>query len=187
VPETAMQAWGDRLSEAQIQAIVGFMRSWEPNAPEIAQPVRVRGPWWQGSTSAGGSPQLPSGGAVTTTETGAVAPATAAEQSHQPQGGGAEAGAGAVAGADTRMVPGTGAGVQAGTHGEAGAGAGTGAGVGQGGNNPWVAQELPWYQTLDQRSIVVVVSVAILAALMILLALRGLWRLSKKTEPAQGT
>ncbi|MBN2149216.1 MAG: cytochrome c [Anaerolineales bacterium] len=53
VPETFMPAWGDRLSEVQIQAIVGFMCSWEPTAPEVAQPVRVRGPWWQGCPVAG--------------------------------------------------------------------------------------------------------------------------------------
>jgi mono/diheme cytochrome c family protein len=179
VPETAMQAWGDRLSAAQIQAIVGFIRSWEPTAPEIAQPVRVRGPWWQGNTSAGGSPQLPSGGAAITTEPGATAPDTTGEQIHQPPGGGA--------GADTGTGPGTGAGAEVGTHASAGEGAGAGTGAGQGANNPWLAQELPWYQTLDQRSIVLVVAVVLLATLMILLALRGLRQLSQKTEPIQET
>ena len=48
VPETAMPAWGDKMTEAEIQAIVGFIRSWEPTAPEVAEPVRGGGsPWWQ--------------------------------------------------------------------------------------------------------------------------------------------
>lgn len=58
VPDTAMPAWGDRMTEAEIQAIVGFMRSWEPTAPEVATPTRVRGPWWRNA----GGPGLPSGG-----------------------------------------------------------------------------------------------------------------------------
>ncbi len=48
VPETSMPAWGDKMTEAEIQAIVGFMRAWEPTAPEVAEPVRGGGgPWWQ--------------------------------------------------------------------------------------------------------------------------------------------
>jgi mono/diheme cytochrome c family protein len=60
VPGTSMPAWGDRMTDADIQAIVGFIRSWEPTAPEVATPTRVRGPWWKTSTAA---PSLPSGGA----------------------------------------------------------------------------------------------------------------------------
>ena len=41
VPGTSMPVWGDRMAEAEIQAIVGFIRSWEPTAPEVAQPVHV--------------------------------------------------------------------------------------------------------------------------------------------------
>ena len=59
VPETTMPAWGDRMSETQIEALVGFIRSWEPEAPEVASPIRMRGPWSSGS---GGAPALPSGG-----------------------------------------------------------------------------------------------------------------------------
>lgn len=40
IPNTAMTAWGDRLSDAEIQAIVGFIRSWEPAAPKVAQIAR---------------------------------------------------------------------------------------------------------------------------------------------------
>jgi mono/diheme cytochrome c family protein len=61
VPGTSMPAWGDRLTDTEIQAIVGFIRSWEPNAPEVAEPARGGGPWWRsgsGSTSgnSGGGP-----------------------------------------------------------------------------------------------------------------------------------
>jgi mono/diheme cytochrome c family protein len=61
VPGTAMPVWGDRMTEAQIQAIVGFVRSWEPNAPEVAQPVRRGGgPWWKSGNNS--APSLPGGG-----------------------------------------------------------------------------------------------------------------------------
>lgn len=57
VPGTAMPAWGDRMTDAEIQAIVGFIRAWEPNAPEVAEPARGGGPWWksEGSQTPGGS------------------------------------------------------------------------------------------------------------------------------------
>jgi len=61
VPDTSMPAWGDRLTDVEIQAIVGFVRSWETTAPEVAVPQR--GPWWRTSGGATtGSPALPSGG-----------------------------------------------------------------------------------------------------------------------------
>jgi len=50
VPGTAMPAWGDRMTDAQIQAIVGFIRQWEATAPEVAQPMGpasgMGGPPW---------------------------------------------------------------------------------------------------------------------------------------------
>lgn len=58
VPGTAMPAWGDRMNAAEIQAIVGFLRSWEPTAPEVAEPARGGGPWWR-SESSGGETQGP--------------------------------------------------------------------------------------------------------------------------------
>ncbi|MBN1667839.1 MAG: c-type cytochrome, partial [Anaerolineales bacterium] len=52
VPGTAMPAWGDRMSAAEIQAIVGFVRAWEPTAPEVAEMARGGGgPWWQTGAS----------------------------------------------------------------------------------------------------------------------------------------
>ena len=35
---TAMPAWGDRLSETEIQALGGFIRAGKPNAPDVATP-----------------------------------------------------------------------------------------------------------------------------------------------------
>jgi mono/diheme cytochrome c family protein len=60
VPSTAMPAWGDRMTEVEIQAIVGFVRSWEATAPEVAQPVRIGGPRWAVGNNR--APFLPSGG-----------------------------------------------------------------------------------------------------------------------------
>ncbi len=159
VPGTSMPAWGDRLSEAQIQAIVGFIRSWEATAPEVAQPVRVRGPWWQGNTSAGGNVQLPSGGAAGPVNAEPVDPATLAS-------GAAEAAPAAT----------NGGGGNAGQH------QGSGAGTGQGANSPWVTPEVPWYQALDPRVIILAVSLVALAGAMILGALRGLQHIHNHPE-----
>jgi hypothetical protein len=50
IPGTAMPAWGDRMTDAEIQAIVGFLRQWETTAPEVAQPMGppsgIGGPPW---------------------------------------------------------------------------------------------------------------------------------------------
>jgi mono/diheme cytochrome c family protein len=85
VPGTSMPVWGDRISEAEIQAVVGFIRTWEPAAPEVAQPSRVRGPWWQSSGSppaagAGSGQNLPSGGTGAGHTTGESVPAGGAGQ-----------------------------------------------------------------------------------------------------------
>ena len=73
VPETAMPAWGDKMTEAEIQAIVGFIRSWEPTAPEVAEPVRGGGsPWWQTEDTSGtarGQGRQGKGGGPTNIET----------------------------------------------------------------------------------------------------------------------
>ena len=62
VPDTSMPAWGDRMTEAEIQALVGFIRSWEPTAPEVAEPARGGGgPWWR-SGDAQSSPGKGRGG-----------------------------------------------------------------------------------------------------------------------------
>ncbi|MBK8794066.1 MAG: cytochrome c [Holophaga sp.] len=51
-----MPAWGDRLTDAEIQAIVGFVRSWEPTAPEVAVAARVQGPWRSTTTTQAQTP-----------------------------------------------------------------------------------------------------------------------------------
>lgn len=52
VPGTAMPTWGDRMTEVEIQAIVGFIRQWEPTAPEVATPTRPGGgPAWRNTTT----------------------------------------------------------------------------------------------------------------------------------------
>ncbi|MBP8164335.1 MAG: c-type cytochrome [Anaerolineales bacterium] len=51
VPGTAMPTWGDRMTEAEIQAIVGFIRQWEPTAPEVATLTRPGGPPWMRNTA----------------------------------------------------------------------------------------------------------------------------------------
>jgi mono/diheme cytochrome c family protein len=56
VPGTAMPTWGDRMSENDIQAIVGFIRQWESAAPEVAVPTRGGGggpPWMRNNTQSG--------------------------------------------------------------------------------------------------------------------------------------
>ncbi len=43
VPGTAMPVWGDRMTESDIQAIVGFIRQWEATALEVAVPAKGGG------------------------------------------------------------------------------------------------------------------------------------------------
>lgn len=54
VPNTRMPAWGGRLNDSQLNALVSFLRSWEPTAPAVAQPSVGTGgqglgpPWLRG-------------------------------------------------------------------------------------------------------------------------------------------
>lgn len=62
VPGTAMPVWGDRMTESEIQAIVGFIRQWEATAPEVAVPAKGGGggpPWMRNNTQ---TTTTPSGG-----------------------------------------------------------------------------------------------------------------------------
>jgi mono/diheme cytochrome c family protein len=49
VPDTRMPAWGGRLNDTDLNSLVSFIRSWEPTAPAVAQPVQRPGqggpPW----------------------------------------------------------------------------------------------------------------------------------------------
>lgn len=61
VPGTSMPTWGDRMTDADIQAIVGFIRQWEPTAPEVAQPTRPGGggggpPWLRNNSGSSFQP-----------------------------------------------------------------------------------------------------------------------------------
>ena len=69
VPGTAMPSWGDRMTDADIQAIVGFIRQWEPTAPEVAVLARPGGggPRWMTNNTNNVNP-LPS--TSTTTNAG---------------------------------------------------------------------------------------------------------------------
>ena len=49
-----MPSWGDRMTDAEIQAIVGFIRQWEPTAPEVATITRPGGggpPWMRNNNT----------------------------------------------------------------------------------------------------------------------------------------
>ncbi len=53
VPGTAMPTWGDRMTDSDIQAIVGFIRQWEATAPEVATLTRPGGgPSWRNNNTA---------------------------------------------------------------------------------------------------------------------------------------
>lgn len=49
-PNSSMPAFGDRLSDSEISALVQFIRAWEPNAPTVANP--------RGTAQGGGPPWL---------------------------------------------------------------------------------------------------------------------------------
>jgi mono/diheme cytochrome c family protein len=160
VSGTSMPAWGDRISEAEIQAVVGFIRSWEPTAPEVAQPSRVRGPWWQaaGSPAAAGvkEQQLPSGGTTT-----GHTPGTG-ETGGQSQGSGAgQAGASQAAGN---------ANADAANH---------------TGGAPWATPATPqsWWDSLDPRSLALAGGLVLASLVLILLAVIQLLRLPKGLNP----
>jgi len=72
VPGTAMPSWGDRMTDADIQAIVGFIRQWEPTAPEVAILTRPGGggPPWTRNTTTNNFGLLPSTNTMTTTTAG---------------------------------------------------------------------------------------------------------------------
>jgi mono/diheme cytochrome c family protein len=67
VPGTAMPSWGDRMTDAEIQAIVGFIRQWEPTAPEVATITRPGGggPPWMRNNNTTATGLLPSTSSTT--------------------------------------------------------------------------------------------------------------------------
>jgi cytochrome c553 len=94
VPGTAMPAWGDRMTDADIQAIVGFIRQWEATAPEVAVPVRPGGggpPWLRNQSTTTVSPTATSKQPTDGTQQSDT-PVLQQQSKHQPdaatQGGG---------------------------------------------------------------------------------------------------
>jgi mono/diheme cytochrome c family protein len=91
VPGTAMPAWGDRMTESDIQAIVGFIRQWEPTAPEVAVPTRPGGggpPWLRNNTTTPAQPAQPGQPAQPAQPSGAT-PGQSAQPGQQTPSGGA--------------------------------------------------------------------------------------------------
>ena len=121
VPGTAMPAWGDRMTDAEIQAIVGFLRQWEATAPEVAQPM---GP----PSGVGGPPWLRNNAQPTPTpSTQSLAPGNAAEVMTLP-------GAETVQQADIQLT----ATATAATQHQPGTDTGH---TGQGGGPPWAQEQ----------------------------------------------
>jgi len=176
VPETSMPAWGDRMVESEIQAIVGFIRSWEPNAPEVATPVRMRGPWG----SNGSAPNLPSGG---------VQPSGQGNGQGQGKGRGRQNNPGQDQGVqNTQAAPlpnvtpqpdqqgGNGnPGNTRGTTDPAAANTGLDGHAG-GGTPPWQATTSAWQQNLDWRAVAIISVSGLMALALIVLGLVGLKR-----------
>jgi mono/diheme cytochrome c family protein len=93
VPGTAMPAWGDRMTEAEIQAIVGFLRQWEATAPEVAQPMgsgagagRGGPPWLRNQATATPVPDLAPTQIPDTDAIGPAADVTAVTETLVPVG-----------------------------------------------------------------------------------------------------
>ncbi len=159
VPGTAMPAWGDRLTDVEIQAIVGFVRTWEANAPQTA--VAQRGPWWR--TSGGTAPGR---GAAPGAAAGGILPsggvsAQAAAQATSQAGGQETAAQGSQ-------------GVQPTPQANAqGAGQSTGQDAAQhatGGGPPWSQQQnqpASWWEAVDWRLFALVAAVLSMAFTLI--------------------
>lgn len=48
VPDTRMPAWGGRLTDEEVMALVSYLRSWEATAPAVAAPTQGQGGQGQG-------------------------------------------------------------------------------------------------------------------------------------------
>lgn len=201
VPGTAMPAWGDRLSEAEIMALVGFIRSWEPDAPEVATPARGGGPWWQsGSSTPGGSSAGGQGGAAqgagrsggqggqggqggppwlrsgSNSQAPSLPGGGIPASGTQGQGSAAQNSAAHSSAADQTAGQGQAAHQAGGQAGQAASGRQSGAG----GGPPWAATEqpLPWYQQLDWRQATLVGSTAGLSLALMAIGLVGVRRIT---------
>ncbi len=157
VPSTAMPAWGDRLADFEIQAIVGFIRSWEATAPEVATPAHGGGgPWWavNGGTSPGGR-TLPSGGQVLSQPTPVVqATPTAVPDIQATTDPLAIPDAAATSDTQSAPLPEATPSAQAQQPGANAGGGQHGGGQGTGSGPAWAqtSEPLSWYQSLDWRA-----------------------------------
>jgi mono/diheme cytochrome c family protein len=172
VPGTAMPAWGDRMLESDIQAIVGFIRQWEATAPEVATPATMGrggrggggGPPWANDSN-WTPPGMSGSGEISQEELDALRAAEAAGGGHEEGAGGPPEGAG----------PPEGFGEEAGGHGGEETGMYGGA---EGGVPPW-AQEMEepaWWETLDVRVWTLILGALALALLLIVIGYTALRR-----------
>ena len=64
-PNSSMPAFGDRLTMVEMEALVGYLRAWEPTAPTVANPrgtAQGGGPPWAQATPDANNPVSPQGG-----------------------------------------------------------------------------------------------------------------------------
>ncbi len=64
-PNSIMPAFGDRLTTVEIEALVDYLRAWEPTAPYVANPrgtAQGGGPPWAQATPDANNPVSPQGG-----------------------------------------------------------------------------------------------------------------------------
>ncbi len=57
VPDTRMPAWGGRLTDAELNSLISFIRAWEPDAPAVAEPARGGPPGRRGGGFSSGQSQ----------------------------------------------------------------------------------------------------------------------------------
>ena len=179
VPGTAMPAWGPRMTEADIQAIVGFIRQWEATAPEVATPSTGGG----GGGGGGGPPWardenwVPSGqqaqidAGVSQEELDAMRAAEEAAGGHEDGAGGPPEGAGPPEDAGHGQGD-TAAGSETATqHDHTGDEA-------SGGGPAWAQEvdEPSWWETLDVKVLTLIFGGTGIALLLIILGFYALKR-----------
>ena len=163
VPGTAMPAWGDRMTDAEIQAIVGFLRQWEATAPEVAQPL---GP----PAGIGGPPWLRNNAQPTpTSSTQSLAPSNAAKAMSLPE---------AVQQTDVQLTP---TAITATQH-QPGTDTGH---TGQGGGPPWAQEQAQTSEVdpLDWRVLTLVGSGLAVAFTLIAMGFSSLRR-TRQSPPS---
>ncbi len=75
VPNTAMPAWGTRLSGSEIEAVVAFVRQWQASAPAVAAPQTMTGggpPWQRNNAATNLQPVAPTGPTQIATPVGVI-------------------------------------------------------------------------------------------------------------------